>query len=166
MIKFDIQSDPQNSQSFIVMKNIDANMARAIRQGFYFAGKDMVRYCREKIVEKNKTGRLYMLSKERTNKGIKKIARVKHRASAAGEFPANFTGNLQRSIDFGVQGWDQMDFGARNEDNKHGINYAKYLEKGTPKMAARPFLKPTIEARQKNCQGFITHEVNKAIGIK
>jgi len=166
MIKFDIQADPQNAQSFMVMENIDVNVARGLRQGFYFAGKDMVRYCRGMINDKSKTGRLYMLSKERTVKGIKKIRKVKHQASSPGQFPANFTGKLNDSIDFEVKGWDEMLFGARDQYTKHGVDYGKYLEIGTKRMAARPFLKPTIEARQKNCQGFVVHEVNKAIGIK
>lgn len=61
-----------------------------------------------------------------------------HQASAPGEAPAIDTGNLVNSIQTDVQGL-RAEVGT-------AVEYALYLEYGTSKMAARPFLGPAAEA--------------------
>lgn len=56
----------------------------------------------------------------------------KHRASAAGQSPASDTGALRNSI--------ESDFLGRTVTVKASVDYAGYLEFGTRKMAARPFM--------------------------
>ena len=61
-----------------------------------------------------------------------------HQASAPGEPPAIDTGNLVNSVFSEKSGPGQALVGASAE-------YAEYLEFGTRKMAARPFLRPALE---------------------
>lgn len=61
-----------------------------------------------------------------------------HQASAPGEPPAIDTGNLVNSVFSEKSGPGQAVVGASAE-------YAEYLEFGTSKMAARPFLRPALE---------------------
>lgn len=63
-----------------------------------------------------------------------------HRASAPGEPPAVDTGRLRSSIthEVKIQGNEVSGLVGTN------VEYAKYLELGTNKMAARPFLRPAV----------------------
>lgn len=61
-----------------------------------------------------------------------------HIASAPGQPPAPFTGNLI----------DSVDINAINKDNYQvsvGAPYGKYLEYGTTSIRPRPFVKPSIK---------------------
>ena len=62
-----------------------------------------------------------------------------HRASAAGEPPATDTGYLVSNIFTNI---DTDGLGASVESR---AEYSSYLEFGTQKMAARPFLQPALE---------------------
>lgn len=75
-----------------------------------------------------KTGRVYFRPKPPGGK---------YRASAAGEPPAIRTGNLLRSIreSFPEPLTGRIVIGA---------GYSQFLEQGTPRMAARPFIRPAI----------------------
>ena len=76
-----------------------------------------------------KTGRIYRRPAP---------ARGTYRASAPGEPPAIRSGNLLRSISmptFPAPNVAQLTISAR---------YARFLERGTPRMAARPFVRPSI----------------------
>jgi len=80
------------------------------------------------------------LSKPGTGRAYYK-GRVRHIASSPGEPPAVDTGRLRASITHRVE-----------REGKHfnglvgtNVEYAKYLELGTSKIAPRPFLRPTLE---------------------
>ena len=92
---------------------------------------------RAMILARPKTGRVYNV--------VIRGRRVKHRASAPGEAPANMTGALQKSLGFEVTGASWMEFGANTP-------YARELELGSAKrnLAERPYLKATV----KKTQGF------------
>jgi phage gpG-like protein len=60
-----------------------------------------------------------------------------HRASAPGEAPATDTGRLANSLRADIQGVRATVF--------TNLEYAPFLEFGTRKMAARPFLFPALE---------------------
>ena len=62
-----------------------------------------------------------------------------HRASAAGQPPATDTGFLVNNIALKI---DMDGFGASVESN---ASYSSFLEFGTSKMAARPFMQPALE---------------------
>lgn len=81
-------------------------------------------------------------SMKNTPRGDKRYRRGKkhHVSSRPGNPPAIDTGNLVGSIRYDVEGMG-LRIGA-------GINkppYPKYLEKGTSRMAARPWLKPAVD---------------------
>lgn len=64
--------------------------------------------------------------------------KVQHQASAPGEAPASDTGRLVNSI------VSRVDETALVANITAGTEYAPYLEFGTRKMAARPFLNPAL----------------------
>lgn len=105
----------------------DEMMKNGYRRAFYDIGKQLTAYTRDIIKKGPKTGRLYYIA------GRKR----RHRASAAGEAPANLTGRLRKGVGFNVSGWDQMEFGDR-------VYYGKFLEEGTKKMKPRPHLSKSV----------------------
>lgn len=68
--------------------------------------------------------------------------RTSHTASAPGQPPAVDTGRLRASIDSDL-GADSRGLVARIGTN---VVYARHLELGTVRMAARPFLRPALKA--------------------
>ena len=62
-----------------------------------------------------------------------------HTASAAGEYPATDTGNLAQNI------FINIDVGGLSGVVESKANYSSFLEFGTSKMAARPFMFPSAE---------------------
>jgi HK97 gp10 family phage protein len=86
---------------------------------------------RQSILKGPKTGRLYI-----------RRGRIRHRASAPGEPPASDTGTLARSIVIDV---DTRAFTATVGSN---VKYAPYLELGTSRMRARPFLSRALQLKR------------------
>jgi len=90
--------------------------------------------------------RFYWRSKGRKVKksgtGFLKSAK-RHYSSAPGEPPAIDYGGLIRTIMFDVRGME-MEVGS-----KAGAPYSEFLEFGTPKMEARPWLNPAVEKHEK-----------------
>jgi HK97 gp10 family phage protein len=86
---------------------------------------------RQLILKGPKTGRIYV-----------RRGRIRHRASAPGQPPASDTGTLVRSI--------VMDVDATKLTVSVGSNvkYAPYLELGTRRMKARPFLSLALENKR------------------
>jgi len=68
-----------------------------------------------------------------------KRGNVTHRASAAGEYPMSDTGRLASNVEFTVAS-------LAKPESEVGTNiiYGAYLEFGTSKMAARPWLMPSF----------------------
>lgn len=64
-----------------------------------------------------------------------------HRASAPGEPPAVLTGRLRSSI--------ATDLKKNSVKIGTNVEYAKSLEYGTSKVAARPFLRPALERNKR-----------------
>ena len=64
-----------------------------------------------------------------------------HKASAPGEAPASDTGNLVRNIRVTQKSQDVVTVESR-------ASYSKFLEYGTSKMQARPFLFPAFKMSQ------------------
>lgn len=58
-------------------------------------------------------------------------------ASSPGEYPRSQTGRLRDSIEYQIRGDSLVIFA--------GAEYARYLEDGTSKMGARPFMRRGIE---------------------
>lgn len=90
---------------------------------------------------------------------VYKRGNVSHQASAPGDAPASDTGNLRQSITAEIRdGGLSARVGPALGDDP---NYAVFLEYGTRKMAARPFLRPTA-ARVKEQLGETMRKAFKA----
>ena len=79
--------------------------------------------------------------------GKEHMRRTKFAPSAPGEPPAIQTGTLRRSIGHERAGEPDMPMvivGPRTVKGGEGLKYARFLEFGTPKMAARPYLVPAM----------------------
>lgn len=113
-----------------IAKNIRAEnasvRARAI-VALNAAGLIVQNAARRAVLDGPKTGTIY-----------NPRGKVVHQASAPGEAPASDTGRLVNSI---VMRVDEGDLIALITA---GTEYAPYLEFGTRKMAARPFLNPAL----------------------
>jgi len=80
--------------------------------------------------------------------------RRSHRSSAPGQSPASDTGNLVNKIIVKNNGNE-----VRVQSN---ANYSKYLEYGTSKMLARPFMFP---AKEKSKRKIVEATANKVIEV-
>lgn len=125
-----IKEKKGNSKMFAMIEHSVENGDKAARTGLYRVGKMLTKKARDGIKQGPKTGNYYPY------KGRRK------RASSPGQFPANRSGELRRSIDFDIDGAHLMTFGANTE-------YAGYLEEGTENMIKRPYL---IKVMRKNRQ--------------
>ncbi|WP_342150235.1 hypothetical protein [Methylorubrum sp. SB2] len=82
---------------------------------------------------------------------------VTHQASAPGEFPKTDRGQLVASLFFRVGG-DRLSamFGT-------ALLYGRYLEYGTSRMAARPWLRPTFRTLEPQARQRIRDAVQAAL---
>jgi len=80
-----------------------------------------------------------------------------HQASAPGEFPKTDTGQLVASLFFRVSA-DKLRafFGTK-------LAYGRYLEFGTSRMAARPWLRPTLRANRDKITARVRAAVKEAL---
>jgi len=151
-----IKSSRKNQR---VIKKIE-DTPNAIRTGVRFAlyniGKDLVDIATEEM-RKPKSGRWYTTKVGKQGSRLKKPRR--YRASAPGEAPAVVTGKLRRSLDFKVKGWNYMSFRAGNNE----AFYAAFLENGTSKMAARPFMSTAVDKIESNATNYFEIEVSKQV---
>lgn len=123
-----------------------ANMApqldKELSKALFSIAKKIESDAKLSIQNGRKTGRMY---KRRT---------IMHRASAPGEAPASDTGRLVNSINGKLKGRLTAVIEAT-------AAYARHLEYGTRKMAARPYMRPAWE---KNKQWSVDR-IRKAVNI-
>ena len=143
-VRFEVSKD--NKRVTVQIINSPDATRRGIRNALYLIGRDLTKFSRDLIKNPPKTGRLYRI------KGRKS----RHRASAPGQAPANRTGTLRKAVGFQVQGDRDMEFGVREV-----VNYGKFLELGTSKMAKREFLIRTINQKQAEIENYFNGEINK-----
>ena len=79
-----------------------------------------------------------------------------HQASAAGEPPASDTGLLASNISLDI---DPDGLGASVDSR---ADYSSFLEFGTSKMAARPFMQPALEVNRKKIKANMAEELKKS----
>lgn len=91
-----------------------------------------------------RTGRLY------------RRGRNMHQSSAPGEYPKSDTGRLASSI--------RTDFSFLNASVGSDLNYSAWLENGTPRMAARPWLGRTLEEQSPKIKQIVDDAVRNSIG--
>jgi len=132
----DIELAVGDESLYVSAENIAANTRLGVERALWRSGKDIYREFNKQVKSKNKHGRLYIL---RGPSG----RRRKHRASAPGETPANRTGTYRKGFDFNVAGFDNLIIG-------NTAPYAGFLEKGTRRMQARPGLRNSIRASERD----------------
>lgn len=177
-----VKGDKDNFKVNLNIKNIKKATQKGVRAAMFEIGKDLKATAKKSILKKPKRGRTYLL---RRGGSV-----VVHRASAPGEPPADFTGALQKSIDFDVVGVDRLEFGVKKSigtmNSPGGVNYGKDLEFGTTKflsgvtellsggftrriqagskgIAPRPFLLPAIKKNYRNMQTRLETQIEEHI---
>ena len=115
-------------EALSALKNLQNNLEEPFREVIQ-GGAQLIRGEAIKSIQSGpKSGRVY----EKYN------PRRTHKASAPGEAPASDTGNLVRNIRVVQENKDLI----KVESN---ASYSQFLEFGTSKMLARPFLFPATE---------------------
>jgi HK97 gp10 family phage protein len=84
-----------------------------------------------------------------------------HIASKPGEAPNIDTGILLKSIIADIS--PNIFTGIMGVRNREALKYALYLEFGTSKMAARPFLKPSFNKHKKEAKEKILNAIKQAL---
>jgi len=144
MIKISIIERGITGKVLVDVGDIKNRFDQGIRDAFFDQGDRNVKYARKEILKRNKTGNLYMI------KG--KL----HRASAPGEFPANLSGKLRKSISYTVRGSNSMEFGDK-------VEYGKYLELGTEHMKPREHIIRTVKERARDFSNALLYHVDKRV---
>ena len=126
-----------------VSEAIQAAIENAMRGSVQIVVNDAKR----SVARGPKTGRIY------------RRGNITHQASAPGEPPATDTGVLVNSIAGDVS---KTANGVVQGYVRAGAGYAGYLEFGTRKMAARPFLFPAVERNRAAIQQFLQRAIQTA----
>lgn len=140
-IKVEIEGLERLKQS---SRRVAQNVERELNIGLFASAKKIEGDAKRSILNGQKSGVTY---KRRT---------VLHRASAPGEAPASDAGRLVNSIN------SEVVRGALEAVVKAGggvVKYARMLEFGTAKMAARPFFHPATEMNRR----FVTERLKAAV---
>jgi len=128
------------------LKNLEQDLEKPFRE-VIAGGAQLIRGEAIKSIQSGpKSGRIY----EKYN------PRRTHKASAPGQAPASDTGNLVRNIVVKQENPDLV----KVESN---AIYSSFLEFGTSKMLARPFLFPATERSRKKIAQAVFNRVVKEI---
>ena len=157
---FKLISDPSNHKSRDAFRTLPTALSKGIRMGAYISGKELVANLKADM-KKSKSGRSYRVYQGVG--GALKRPRL-HKASSANETPAVITGNFRKSIDFKVLGNSTLEFGSGSEGLAK--DYARVLELGSSKMAARKPLGRTVKKLQSRVKSNIAKEINKQMRAK
>lgn len=127
------------------LQRLPLDMRGGIGSALALSVIDLDAYAKQHISGGGRSGRTY------------RRRSVTHQASAPGEFPKTDTGQLVSSLFFRV-GADKLSafFGTK-------LAYGKYLEYGTSRMAARPWLRPTFKANVDKVTARVRAAVNEAL---
>ena len=128
-------------------------LTRDIQKLYKTVNKDAYQFCLESAVEIERTAKTLMRdSPVDTSKTYAKG----HHPSQPGEAPAPDTGTLMRSITHSVEATRDGAFANVGTD----LDYGKYLEYGTSKMRARPWLSQALT----RCQTFMAYKFREIFG--
>lgn len=147
-----LKAGPRNRQAFIAIEELNSRTERGIRQGFFELGDDLNNELSKQMLAKNKRGKVYV-------KRIRGGARRRHKSSAPGQTPANQTGAMRKARGYQISG-DQLEWGIRSgKDAEH----AEFRESGTSRMSARPGLRNTVRATQKNAHNDFSQNIEREL---
>lgn len=127
------------------LQQIPMDMRSGIGQALGASVVQLDAYAKQQIQGGGRSGRVY------------RRGRVTHQASAPGEYPKTDTGQLVASLFFRV-GSDKLSafFGTK-------LAYGKYLEFGTSRMKARPWLRRTLKANADAIRKRVAEAINEAL---
>ncbi|CAB4176540.1 phge_HK97_gp10, phage protein, HK97 gp10 family [uncultured Caudovirales phage] len=127
------------------LKTLGEQSLKEVRIALNSAALAVERTAKTSVQRGTKSGRIYK------RKGIV------HRASAPGEPPASDTGYLAAHITTVL---DLDGLGANVESQ---AEYSRYLEFGTAKMGARPFLFPAFEQNKDRIKANLSAAIKRAL---
>ena len=149
--------DAASRKAVFKIKNLGKLTKAGLEHAAYTSGQGLVKATSKEILRKPKGGRVYV---SRNRAGARRV----HKASAAGETHANFSGRARRSLDFTASA-NKLEFGYGV--TKHDApDYTEFLEFGTKNMQPRPSLQNGIESQERNIENNIAREVGKRLGDK
>jgi len=148
-----LKPGPRNKKAFIAIEELEKRTERGLRQGFFELGDDLNTELSKQMLAKNKRGRVYV-------RRIRGGTRRRHKSSAPGQTPANRTGTMRRARGYQLFGSDQLEWGIRSGK---GADYAKFLESGTGRMSARPGLRNTVRATQRNAHNDFSKNIEREL---
>lgn len=122
-------------------------MTAGARVGAERAGRILIQEASSLILDTAKTGRIY------------KRNGVMHQASAPGEPPANLTGTLVGGFKMTINQTGNL----ITASVTNSVRYAKFLEFGTRKMAARPFMRPAYAAAKNRILSVIRTSIQEKV---
>jgi HK97 gp10 family phage protein len=152
-------------------EEIQKAVDQEIKKALYVCAKQVEKEAKVSLQQGGKSGKIYTLrpatgGETPTNwftingRAVGFIKRSKpHTASAPGEAPATDTGRLVNSINSTPAIQDGNELVATITTAKGGVKYAGWLEFGTSKIAARPFMFPALE----KSKAFIQERLAKAL---
>lgn len=137
----------RNTRQVLLENRGDDFIDNGVRKALYEIGKLVEKETKKGILKPPKTGRYYKYKSRRK------------RASKPGEYPANRSGTLRRSINFKVNGSKNVIIGAE-------APYGVYLEEGTEKMERRKLLGFTIGKHRNKIKDIVIKNVNSELKAK
>lgn len=125
------------------IKKLERTIGRRVQSSGYF----LVSKVREKI---STTGRTFTRRTTKSGKNVVSRGKLGSNPSTPGEPPHKQTGRLRSSI---AQSYDESAMTSRVGTP---VAYGKFLELGTSKMAARPYLRAALAENRKEIVKIIT----------
>lgn len=139
------ESFGDNVGNYLFIDVLSEKMEIGARRGLEKSSRLIVKITKDAIKNPPKTGRKYKS--------------LPNRSSRAGEFPANQSGKLRRSISFQMQGSKRAYIGSTKY-------YAQFLAFGTRRMQKRAFIGTVIKANIIKCYDTIQENINKELNKK
>lgn len=161
-MSFKLSLSPDSTKALKSFGIMSAGVKKGLRIGAYISGKEMANFLKKEMTKKGRSGRRYLVYRGLGGRLLKN-PRL-HQASAANEYPAVISGSFRKSVDFQVQGYSQLVFGSGA--NGLAQKYARALEFGTSKMAARQPVGRVVKMFDNKVRTNLTKEINKQMGVK
>ena len=145
-----IVSSPSNERVFTNIKRLPNSFKAGVHEAYIEIGKYLKRTIKKDLNDE-KHGIIY----------IKRLRGrlVRHHASAPGEPPATFTGDLERTISTKTSGYRDLNLSAGGGR----VDYARSLEFGSSGVAKRPYLSKSIRDNERNTIESFYKNISKRI---
>jgi hypothetical protein len=155
-------------RAVVVLHNLPEDVLKEVRLAMVDAANLLRTKAIRGMQRTPKTGRRYSRQFGKARKaGGRRRALKWHTASSPGQYPAIDRGGLVASLLVDVYG-DYVQMGSatariRKGKSKGSMQYPIFLEEGTKRMGARPWLEPTLLASRGAIRRMIERSVKKGI---